>query len=187
MELIDTKHPNVNSIEFVRWLAASSAAPFGLTNVYATLKCDTSYTAFRGEQLIAQPAFEEAQHFLEQVCDWILYRWSKWAVRKGIVENRFEEDWIRKVSWNWPQLKDVDVVKEQNAIALKLKNQTGSYLEFYGADWEQKLLQIAKEKDFCNKHGLVHPSTQTVSGAVVGGETDDTEKEEIESNTENDE
>jgi hypothetical protein len=57
-------------------------------------------------------------------------------VRKGIIEDRFEEDWIRQVSWNWPKMKDVDVVKEQNAIALKLKNQTGSYLEFYGADWE---------------------------------------------------
>jgi hypothetical protein len=57
-------------------------------------------------------------------------------VRKRIIEDRFEEDWIRQVSWNWPKMKDVDVVKEQNAIALKLKNQTGSYLEFYGADWE---------------------------------------------------
>ena len=140
MELIDTKHPNMNSIEFVRWLAATSAAPFGLTNVYATLKCDSSYTAFRGEQLIAQPAFEEAQHFLEQICDWILYRWSKWAVGKGVIEDKFKDGWIRKVSWNWPKMKDVDVVKEQNAIALKLKNQTGSYAEFYGADWEEKLL-----------------------------------------------
>ena len=107
---------------------------------------------------------------MEQVCDWILYRWTKWAVRKGVVEDKFKEGWIRKVSWNWPKMKDVDVVKEQNAIALKLKNQTGSYAEFYGADWEEKLLQIAKEKEFCAKHGLVHPSTQTVSGTVVDGQ-----------------
>lgn len=180
LELIDTKHPNVNSIEFVRWLAASSAAPFGLTNVYATLKCDTSYTAFRGEQLIAQPAFEEAQHFLEQVCDWILYRWSKWAIRKGIIEDKFDGDWLRRVSWNWPTMKDVDVVKEQNAIALKLKNQTGSYAEIYGADWREKLEQIADEIRFCKEHGLIHPSTQTSSGAYIPQDEQNITKDENE-------
>ena len=169
LELLDTKRPNINAIEFVRWLAAQSASPLGLTNVYATLKCDTSYTAFRGEQLMAQPAFEEAQHFLEQICDWCLYRWSRWAIRKGIIEDRFEgedEDWIRKVSWNWPRMKDVDVVKEQNAIALKLKNGTGSYAEIYGADWRERLEQIAEEIKFCKEHGLQHPSAMQTAPAV---------------------
>lgn len=167
LELLDTKHPNVNSIDFVRWLAASSAAPYGLTNVYATLKCDSSYTAFRGEQQIAQPAFEEAQHFLEQICDWILYRWATWAVKKGIIPDKFEDGWLRKVSWNWPKMEDVDAVKEQNAINMKLKNGTGCYAEIYGADWQERLEQVAEEIKFCTDHGILHPSQQTVSGAIV--------------------
>ena len=182
LELLDTKRPNINAIEFVRWLAAQSASPLGLTNVYATLKCDTSYTAFRGEQLMAQPAFEEAQHFLEQICDWCLYRWSRWAIRKGIIEDRFEgeeEDWIRKVSWNWPRMKDVDVVKEQNAIALKLKNGTGSYAEIYGADWRERLEQIAEEIRFCKEHGLQHPSAMQTAPAV---QDEDEQRENNDSN-----
>lgn len=31
MELLDTKHPNSNTPEFIRWLAGRSSAPFGLT------------------------------------------------------------------------------------------------------------------------------------------------------------
>lgn len=167
MELLDTKHPNINSIEFTRWLTATSAAPYGLTNVYATLKCDTSYTAFRGEQIIAQPAFEEVQHELEQICDWILYRWSKWAIRKGIIEDRFVPEWLGNISWLWPKMKDVDVVKEQNAIALKLRNGTGTYREIYGSEWESKLEEVAKEIEYCRKHGIPHPAIITVSGAQV--------------------
>lgn len=167
-DLLDTKHPNTNSAEWVKWLAAYSAAPFGLTSCYATLKCDSSYTAFRGEQLMAQPTFEEAQKALEQICDWILYRWSQWAVKKGIIQNLFEDDWVLdSVEWEWPILKDVDRVKEQQAIALQLKNNTGSYKEVYGSNWKEQLKQIAEEKEYMNSIGLVHPSEVTVSGAIV--------------------
>lgn len=37
MELLDTKHPNSNTPEFIRWLAGRGAAPFGLTQQFATL------------------------------------------------------------------------------------------------------------------------------------------------------
>ena len=40
MELLDTKHPNNSIPEFIRFLAGRSAAPFGLTQQYATL-CST--------------------------------------------------------------------------------------------------------------------------------------------------
>lgn len=173
-DLLDTKHPNTNSAEWVKWLAAYSAAPFGLTSCYATLKCDSSYTAFRGEQLMAQPTFEEAQKALEQICDWILYRWSQWAVKKGIIQNLFEDDWVLdSVEWEWPILKDVDRVKEQQAIALQLKNNTGSYKEVYGSNWKEQLKQIAEEKEYMNSIGLVHPSEVTVSGAIVETNNED--------------
>lgn len=188
MELLETRHPNINSSEFVRWLASFSAAPFGLTSQYATLKVDGSYSGFKGEQQMCTPAFEEAQHYLEQICDWILNRWSKWAVRKGIVPDRFGEGWLRSVSWEWPRQKDIDDVKEQNAIQLKLKNQTGSYREVYGADWREKLLQIAEEVKFCNDNGLVHPSQITVSGEVVEDvPTAEAQKTKTETKTEKEE
>lgn len=167
-ELLDTKHPNQNSADWAKWLASYSATPFGLTSCYSTLKVDNSYTAFRGEQLLAQPTFEEAQHNLEQICDWLIYRWSKWAVRKGIIQDRFESDWILNcVEWDWPEIKDVDRVKEQNAISMQLRNNTGSYKDIYGSNWKQALKQIAEEKKYMESIGLTHPSGVTVSGAII--------------------
>ena len=176
LELLDTKHPNVNSIEFVRWLAQASAAPFGLTNCYATLKVDSSYSGYRGEQLMAQPAFEEAQHFLEQICDWTFYRWAKWAAKKGVIRDTFDETEMRNVSWCWPKMKDVDAVKEQNAIALKIKNNTCSLREILGPDWREKLLDISEEIEFCKQNGIPHPALQTVSGQVIDFVKDEGEK-----------
>ena len=170
-ELVDTKHPNNNSADWVKWLASYSCAPFGLTSCYATLKCDTSYTAFRGEQLMAQPTFEEAQKGLEQICDWLLYRWSKWAVKKGIIQDDFEEDWMYNVTWDWPKMKDVDRVKEENATKIGLSNLTVSYRELYGANWKESLKQIAEEKEYMKSIGLIHPSDVTVSGAVIEEES----------------
>ena len=181
LDLLDTKHPNQNAIEFVRWLASMSAAPFGLTSVYSTLKVDSSYSGYMGERAMCVPVWEETQKFLEHICDWILYRWSIWAVRKGIIQNKFEsEDWIQNVSWLWPKQGDIDSVKEQNAIALKLKNGTGTYEEIYGADWKNKLHKVAEEIDFCKRYGIPHPALQTVSGAVI-----DVPKEEEQNKTDN--
>ena len=80
----------------------------------------------------------------------------------------FEDDWILdNVDWEWPTLKDVDRVKEQNAIALQLKNNTGSYKDVYGSNWKEALKQIAEEKEYMKSIGLTHPSEVTVSGAII--------------------
>ena len=71
------------------------------------------------------------------------------------------------MSWLWPKQGDIDTLKEQNAIALKLKNGTGSYEEIYGADWKNKLQKVAQEIEFCKQYGIPHPALQTVSGAVI--------------------
>ena len=167
LELLDTKHPNVNSIEFVRWLANASGASFGLGSCFTQLKCDASYSAFKGEQLLSQPAFEECQHFLEQILDWVFYRWSRWAVRTKRIEDRFPDNFLRNVSWEFPKMKDIDQVKEQNAISLKIRNNTSSLRDILGSDWQEKLLQISEEINFCREHNIPHPALQTVSGQVL--------------------
>ena len=57
MELLDTKHPNATMPEFIRFLAGRSAAPFGLTEQYATL-CATG-SDYKSQQLMTKPVFEE--------------------------------------------------------------------------------------------------------------------------------
>lgn len=58
MELLDTKHPNSTMPEFINWLATKSAAPFGLSEQFATFMPRGS--DFRANQLFSERAFEEA-------------------------------------------------------------------------------------------------------------------------------
>lgn len=163
MELLDTKHPNPNTPDFIRWLAGRSAAPFGLTEYFATL--GSSGQDYKSQSIMTWPAFYEAQKFLEQICDWTIYRWAAWAQRKGIVDmSKLGDGWIRKISWSWPRREDIDEVAQQNAMQSKLRNMTGNYRDYYGADWREKLLQVKREIDWCRENGLPHPAYNLISG-----------------------
>ena len=166
MELLDLKHPNQNMPSFINWLATKSAAPFGLSEQFATFAPDGN--SFRANQLFSSRAFEDAQKFLEQICDWTLYRWSLWATKKGIISG-VPDNFIRRVSWSWPKMEEIDERAHQESVALKLKNMTGSYREELGPDWREKLEIIRDEIDWCKKNGLAHPSYEMVSGGERTG------------------
>lgn len=165
MELLDTKHPNQNTPAFIDWLAGKSAAPFGLSREFATL---APTSEFRANQLFSARAFEEAQKFLEQICDWTLYRWSLWAVRRGRLAG-VPEDFPRGVSWSWPRMEELDENAHQDAVAKKLKNMTGSYRDELGPDWKEKLEVIRDEIAWCKANGLAHPSYEMLSGGERTG------------------
>lgn len=168
MELLDTKHPNQNMPQFIKWLAGRTAAPFGLSEAFATLAADSGQ--FRAEQLMTWPAFYEAQHFLEQICDWLLWRWSLWAARRGRADTAALEDgWMRKVSWTWPTMDEVDEVQHQEAVEKKLTNMTGSYLEVLGPDWREKLEQVKAEVEWFKQNNLPHPAYNMISGGERTG------------------
>lgn len=172
MELLDTKHPNDSMPEFIRWLATRSAAPYGLTEQFATLKAEGAN--FRAQQLMTQPAFVECQKFLEQICDWALYRWAMWATKRGIADvSVLGDDWMRSVDWCWPKLDELDQQAYQNAWQMKLKYGTGSYAEYYGSDWREKLTQIKDEIRWFKDNGMAHPSFEMISGGErTGAETE---------------
>lgn len=169
MELLDTKHPNANMPEFIRWLAGRAAWTRGVGSVYATGKADSSYTAFRGEQVMSWPAFEDEQHHLEKtICDWAFRRWYGWATRRGMIPALpMPPNWSRLVRWTWPRMREVNQVDEQNAAAAKLRNLTGSYAEMLGPDWQERLLHVGEELEFCAAHKIPHPALQTVNGSVI--------------------
>lgn len=71
----DSKRPNEKIADFLLLLSGQVAATLGLNRTYATLEPQSSYTAFRGAQLLARPSFTAAQKMLERsVCDWIAAR-----------------------------------------------------------------------------------------------------------------
>lgn len=163
MELLDTKHPNSNTPEFIRWLAGRSSAPFGLTQQFATLQSDG--TSFRAEQLMTWPAFYEAQKFLEQICDWCFWRWSLWASKHGIVKPMKFDD-MQYVDWSWPKMDELDENAHQDAVEKKLRNMTSTLQAEIGADWKSVLNQYKAEIEYCKANGLPHPSMQMISGGM---------------------
>ena len=129
--------------------------------------------SFRAQQLLTQPAFVEAQKQLEQICDWVFYRFVMRLVRKGEIDgSKLPKRFMQYVSWAWPQLDELDEAAHQSAAEMKLRNLTGSLRDELGADWEDKLLQIKNEIDFCKRNGLPHPSFAMLSGGErTGAET----------------
>ena len=175
-KLLDTKHPNINAAEFSKWLQTRAAAAFGLPSQYATLAVMGSYSAFRGEVLLAAPVWEEVQHFLEQILDWTFYRWSRWAIKKGIIDDKFEDDFLKSVEWKWPNSqKDSDRMKEQEAWNLGLANGTVTYKQLLGSNWKQQLEQVKQEIEFCEEIGLPHSARKTVSGGYINTKTGQTD------------
>ena len=176
MELLDTKHPNQNMPEFINWLATKSAAPFGLSEQFATFMPKGG--DFRANQLFSERAFEEAQKFLEQICDWTLYRWSVWANKKGLID-RAPDTFIGSVGWSWPRMEELDELQHQNAVEKKLRNMTSSYKQELGPDWKETLSTIKEEIDWCKANRLPHPSFGMISGGERTGASETSEGETI--------
>lgn len=173
MELLDTKHPNNNLIEFSKWLHGGVAFAVGLGNVHASGKADSSYSAAMAELLISSREFRDEFHELEvSVLDWALSNWSHKAQAEGLIatDDKLPPDWRHAcVTWQQPAERSIDPVKEQLALNSGLRNGTILYREKNGPNWREKALAFAEEVQFFKDHGLTHPSMQTVSGAVVDG------------------
>lgn len=167
MDLLDTKRPNANMIQFVEWLNGGAAAVHGLARVYSGLKAENSYTAFRGEQTISWASIEEAQKELERgFLDWAGVRTLRWCIATGRLASG-PEGWETALTWSWPSMREVNEVDAQTAIGSKIKNYMTTYQALLGPNWKEILTQIAAEMTWFKDNNLVHPALQTVSGQVV--------------------
>lgn len=169
MELLDTKRPNANMPQFVDFLTGLIGGTAGLARVYSTLKAQTSYTAFRGEQVMTWPSFEEAQKDLErEVCDWAARLAIARAVKRGEIAAALPEDWEYMLAWTWPKMREVSEKDAQGALKLKLENGMTSLTRELGPGEFDKIIEERKrEKQMFDDAGLVYPGTTTASGQVV--------------------
>ena len=176
MELLDTKHPNNNLIEFSKWLHGGVAFAVGLGNVHASGKADSSYSAAMAELLISSREFRDEFHELEvSVLDWVLSNWSRKAQAEGLIadDSKLPPDWRHAcVTWQQPLERTIDPVKEQNALSIGLKNGTILYRDKLGPDWKNKILSFADEVKFFKDNKLPHPAFETISGSVVSVDED---------------
>lgn len=158
IDLLRTERPNPNMPQYIEFLTGLVGGTRGLARVYATLKAQTSYTAFRGEQSMTKPSFEEAQKDLErEVCDWSAKCVISRAVKLGIITEKLPDGWDRMLAWNWPTMPEIDEVKAQNALALKLKNGVTSLARELGPGEVDKIIAERKaEKEKFEAAGLVY-------------------------------
>lgn len=184
-EMLDTKRPNPNVEVFVKWLAARAGFAVGMGRVYSTGEAVASYTAFRGEQVMTWPMFEDWQKKLERgVCDWLIRRWASWAERRGEIA-ALPEGWEESVTWSWPQMREVDAKASAEARKLQLENGLITYEDLYPGDPDGFVEKLQRDVDRFKRIGLVHPFERNVSGGVIspagdpaGSENDKENKKE---------
>ena len=174
MELLDTKRPNPNVEGFVKWLSARSGAAVGLAKCYANMEATSSYTAFRGEQVMSWPTFEECQKALErEVCDWVVRKWARWAARKGLLSVKLPDGWTDYVSWSWPTMREVDVKRTAEALKVQLETGLKTLADIFPGDPDGHMSEVAKDIERFHKIGLLHPMEKVAAGAAAKPEKED--------------
>ena len=178
IDLLDTKRPNMNLIAYVEHVTGVIGATRGLARVYSTLKAQTSYTAFRGEQAMSEQSFREARKdFERKICDPIAHLVIERAVRHGIIKNALPERWREMLAWNWPKMIEVNEKDAQQALKLKLENGVTSLTRELGpGEMERIMGERRREKKLFDDAGLIYPGTVTSSGQIAGGGEEDEEE-----------
>ena len=180
MELLDTKRPNPNVEGFVKWLSGRSGAAVGLAKCYANMEATTSYTAFRGEQVMTWPTFEKWQKSLErEVCDWVVRKWAAWAKRRGFLRETLPAGWEENVTWSWPTMREVDQKKAAEAKKLMLENGLLLLDDLHPGNKKDFVRKLGEDVALFREAGLVHPY-ERASGAGTPGETPKGKEEENE-------
>ena len=179
IDLLRTERPNPNMPQYIEFLTGLVGGTRGLARVYSTLKAQTSYTAFRGEQSMTKPSFEEAQQDLERdVCDWAARCVITRALKLGIISEKMPDGWESMIAWRWPTMPEIDEVKAQNALSLKLKNGVTSLARELGPGEVDKIIAERKsEKEKFAAAGLVYPCEDPAAD-VASVESDDADGED---------
>jgi capsid protein len=167
-KLLSSDRPNMNFKEFVDWMAIMNGASIGLYSCFSTGRVSTSYTAFRGEQILTWPTFYFWQKFHERrFGDWHAKKTINWGARKGRIELP-PDGWESRLSYIWPSMQEVDLSKHADAIDKLLKAGQSNFRELLGPNWKQKLLSLSEETKFALAEGMTWMSIfESKSGAPM--------------------
>lgn len=171
IELFDTKRPNARLPEYLDYLSGLVGGSRGLTRVFSTLKAQTSYTAYRGEQIMAWQTFRDDRKDLERrCCDWIVRCVISRAVRLGLIRSSLPDGWEDMIAWTWPKMIEVSEKEAQSAIQLKMQNGLTSLTRELGpGEFEKVMEERAAEKKRFDEAGLIYPGETSVSGEIKSG------------------
>ena len=166
---LDTKRPNPNMEGFIDFLSGTAGASRGLARVYSNMKAQTSYTAFRGEQLMTWASFEEMQKNLERtILDPLAFKVIDWAIKTRRLDVTLPEDWQDGIGWKWPKMREINPTDTYNAYAKALELGLTTRKRLLGPGEVEAIdRERLAEKAFNDENGFITPGTQTVSGQMV--------------------
>ena len=151
--LNNANRPSQQIQSWVDNLNDSNGRVLGVMSCLSRGRADNSYSSGMVELQISWKAFEEDQELLTGVLDYVME--TLWPNARYDVY--------------WPGSISIDPYKEQQTLALSLKNGLTSYREILGSDWQDDLKELAAEKEFIKSLGLTNLSIfQTISGMEVG-------------------
>jgi capsid protein len=150
----DIPRPNVRLAEVIEAVLGYAGASMGLASAYTLLRAQGSYTAFRGDMILSWVTFRATQKWLErQYADWVAVKVLAWAQRRNLIPT-LPVGWEQTLSWQWPQMPEVDELDAENATAQALKNGTTDYAALLGPDWRKRLEALAEQIEVIRTLGI---------------------------------
>jgi capsid protein len=145
---VDWQRPALNFVESIDQLLRKAMTAMGLSQTYSLLRVTSSYTAFRGEMLLAWAQFYTDQKFLERhACDWTALKALRWKYGTSLPADL-------SMSWDWPRMPAVDPLHEAQAVELLIKTLQSNYSEQLGPEWRTKMAQLSEETKTAKELGL---------------------------------
>ena len=99
------------------------------------MKADASYSAVRGEIVLAKPMFEYFQNFYNVIVimasEYGCTTLDSWALYRSVK--------IMICLYDFPMIEAIDEDKQAKATERKLMSGQTTYRDIYGADWRQQM------------------------------------------------
>ena len=145
-----------------------SGAALGLARSRSTMRAESSYTAFRGEELMTWEGAEAEQKALERgLADFCATKAIAWAMRQGIVTAAPPANWDRRLVWRWPVMREVDESKAETAKDLRLKGGRTDWSQLLGPDWEKTHEALAEQANKARQRELPLGFLEMKSGGAA--------------------
>lgn len=170
----DNDRPSPGVRNFADWIQETTGFAFGMGRCTATGRAESSYTAYRGENLLSWANFEVEQKAVERrLLDFLIYKSVNFAVRTGLLPAPKDANWFKKVSFKWPTMPEVDELKSAMAERMALKNGSRDFEDILGPDWSSKFDQLSEQVEKARELGLPLAVFETVSGSLISEELDE--------------
>jgi len=174
LNIHDNERPAPGIKEFSSWIQEATGFAHGLGRCTSTGKAESSYTAFRGENLLSWATIYVEQKSVERrLCDFCVYKAINYAIRRGELSTPPSADWYKKVTFQFPKMPEVDELKAAMSQRMFMKNGSIDFSAILGPDWKDKFGEYHKQIEEARELGLPLAIFETVSGSLISENLDE--------------